>query len=106
MTVNQYRTMAEAISGLRQRGFTADFEIVENFLRSPVNGHTFKPEDVKVVEHHRFEGETNPDDMSVVYAIESRDGDRGIIVDAYGTYASPAVGELLSQARRQKDMRH
>ena len=46
---------------------------------------------------HRFEGESDPDDMSVVYAIESQDGTRGVLVDAFGTYADPHVAEILKQ---------
>jgi hypothetical protein len=48
-------------------------------------------------EVHRFEGESDPDDMSVVYAIEGKDGTRGVIVDAFGIYADPHVGALLKQ---------
>ena len=33
--------------------------------------------------------------MSIVYAIESRDGTRGTLVDAFGVYADPAVGSIL-----------
>jgi hypothetical protein len=34
--------------------------------------------------------------MAVVYALESTDGTRGVLVDAFGIYADPEVGALLS----------
>jgi hypothetical protein len=34
--------------------------------------------------------------MSIVYAIEGGDGTRGTLVDAFGVYASPAVGRVLA----------
>ena len=36
--------------------------------------------------------------MSVVYAVETTDGMRGVLTDAYGVYANPAIGELLHRA--------
>jgi hypothetical protein len=43
----------------------------------------------------RFEGVSDPDDMAIVYAIESTDGTRGALVDAFGAYSSPTVGAFL-----------
>ena len=33
--------------------------------------------------------------MSVIYAVETRDGTRGTLIDAYGSYADPAIGDLV-----------
>lgn len=101
MSENRYRTLSEAIESLRQRGYTLSFEVANGRLRVVETGSLVAPEDVTVREHHRFEGESNPDDMSVVYAVESREGGRGVIVDAFGTYANPALGELLLRARHE-----
>jgi len=46
-------------------------------------------------EYHRFEGVSDPDDMSIVYAIESQSGTRGTLVDAFGVYSNPAVSAFL-----------
>src|SRR3989454_1325822 len=40
------------------------------------SGKTFAAQQLMIVEHHRFEGASDPDDMSVVYGIEATDGDR------------------------------
>jgi hypothetical protein len=36
---------------------------------------------------YRFEGDSNPDDSSIVYAISSNTGLKGTLVDAYGAYS-------------------
>jgi len=95
MSVNQYETMTEALARLRERGFTAGFQPVADGLRDPESGKTFRAEDLRLVEFHRFEGATDPDDMAVVYAFDTRNGVRGVVVDAYGPYADPALGEVL-----------
>ena len=57
------------------------------------------PDVLTIIEHHRFEGVSDPDDMSVVYGIEANDGTRGVLVDAYGVYADPRVSELLKSVK-------
>ena len=99
MGFNPYATLTEALEGLRQRGFTATFEAVDGRLKSQQTGRLYAPELIRIVEHHRYEGASNPDDMSVVYAIETIDGERGVVVDAFGTYSNPALGDLLRRVR-------
>jgi hypothetical protein len=41
-----------------------------------------------VDEFHRFEGMSSTDDNSIVFAITSDNGAKGLLVDAYGVYAS------------------
>jgi hypothetical protein len=53
-----------------------------------------------VVNYFRFEGPSNPDDMSILYAIEANDGVKGTLVDAYGTYASPEVNQFILEVER------
>jgi hypothetical protein len=42
--------------------------------------------------------------MAVVYAIEGRGGTRGILTDAYGAYADPAVGAMLDLLRIDREV--
>lgn len=99
MSVNQYRSVAEALTELARRGFIANFEYLDGAFTAVDLGRSFAAEELTIVEHHRFEGNTDPDDMAVVYAIESRDGIRGTVVDAFGTYANPELGEFLGRVR-------
>jgi hypothetical protein len=56
-----------------------------------------QPSDFETVEFHRFEGNSNPSDMGVVYAIETKDGERALLIDAYGTYAGEYPSEMLNK---------
>ncbi len=94
-----YSSMSEAVNDLRRRGFTADF----TFSPGPTEtistaGRSFKGEDLKIVEHHRFEGVSDPDDSSVLYALDA-DGIKGLLIDAYGAYADSGIGAVLKRAR-------
>ncbi|MBD0306344.1 MAG: phosphoribosylpyrophosphate synthetase [Nitrospiraceae bacterium] len=98
-----YKTMSEAVSDLKQRGFSANFEYLNKTFRAVESGKTFGTGDLTIVEHHRFEGVSDPDDMSVIYAIEAKDGTRGTIVDAFGTYANPDLGAFLKNVKMHED---
>ena len=97
--VNRFDTLSEAVADLRIRGFTLDFNLEENSL-SASNSHVplrLNPNDFEVAEYHRFEGDSNPDDESIVYGIISRNGQKGILVNAYGPYAESVSALLVSR---------
>jgi len=103
MSAKLYRTMTEAVRELKKIGFTANFQFRDQAFRDVKTGRTFKAEDLTIVEYYRFEGVSDPDDMSIVYAIESTDGTQGIIADAFGVYANPQLGSFLNNVRIRKN---
>ena len=96
-------TVIEALRDLQSRGFTANFAFLNRRFRDVDSGRTFSADQLAIVEHHRYEGASDPDDMSIVYAIESHDGAKGTVTDAFGTYASPELGAFLHDVRRRRD---
>ena len=97
-------SMTETIQELRNRGFTTNFEFLNQAFRDVDSKRTFRADELTIVEHHRFEGVSDLEDMSVLYAIETTDGTKGIIVDAFGTYANPELGEFLLNVRVREDL--
>lgn len=93
--MHSYDTVTEAVTGLRQRGYDKDFNLQENCLIC--DEVKYHPEDFEIVEIYRFEGETDPADEAVVYAIESKKGDKGILVSGYGIYANEMSSELAKK---------
>jgi hypothetical protein len=100
----EHESEAAALEALRARGFTGSFIATAGTLRLLDGNRTFNPDEVTIHDYQRFEGVSDPDDMSIVYAIESRDGVRGTLVDAFGVYASPAIAVILERVkiRRRK----
>jgi hypothetical protein len=89
------RTLSNVIERLISRGYTAHFGVVGDRLRAFDSGKTFEAHEVIIRAYQRFEGVSDPDDMAIVYAIESTDGTRGSLVDAFGAYANPTVSAFL-----------
>ena len=100
--MESYTTVSEAIEGLKARGFTTDFEFINGEFRGFRDGRTFEAGELTIVDHYRFEGISNPDDESIVFAIESNDGVRGVLVDAYGLYANPELAAFLKNVAIQR----
>ena len=93
------QTLANVMQDLAARGFTEQFKAVPGGLLALRSGQTFAPSEVVIREDYRFEGESDPDDMSIVYAIETRNGVRGTLADAFGVYADPRVGAFIRTVR-------
>lgn len=101
--MKQYTTLTDALDDLRQRGFSADFNLKQNSIACSALELELRPDEFAIVEVHRFEGATNPDDSSVLYAIEGKGGLKGVLVDAYGMYADPVSTDLLAKLQIRHD---
>jgi len=94
-----YDTLSEALNDAQNRGYTFDFNLLENCIECKSLDKNFQPDQFNIVEVHRFEGMTNPDDNSVLYLIETEDGTKGTLVDAYGTYADSLSREMIEKLK-------
>ncbi|MBX0331848.1 phosphoribosylpyrophosphate synthetase [Pontibacter sp. HSC-14F20] len=99
MTHYSYDTLSGALNGLKQRGYTEDFNLKENCIVCTTKPMQLKPEEFNIDEVHRFEGMSNPDDNSVVYAISSTYGVKGVLLDAYGAYSEAITPEMAKKLR-------
>ena len=98
--MHQYDTLSQATNDLQKRGFEHDFNLERDKIYCKQLKMHYRPKEFNVVEVYRFEGMSNPDDNSVVYAIETGNGDKGLLVDAYGAYAESISEELLVKLKR------
>ncbi|MDB5202824.1 MAG: phosphoribosylpyrophosphate synthetase [Ferruginibacter sp.] len=95
-SMETYDTVVAALNGLREKGYTLDFNIAFDKLQCVQNNECLNPAEFEIVEVHRFEGNTNPDDEDVVYAVSSHDGKlKGVVTSAFGMYADPIDTEMI-----------
>jgi len=85
---DQYTSLSEATNGLKARGYIHDFNLKEACVECSALQLQLTPENFTVDEFYRFEGMSSTDDNSIVFAITSNQGVKGVLVDAYGVYAS------------------
>lgn len=93
--MTNYDTVSEAVNGLKNRGFSLDFNLQENCLIC--QGHKLDVNDFEIVEVYRFEGNSDPADEAIVYAIQSENGIKGILVSGYGISAEGISAEMAKK---------
>lgn len=91
---NHYATVSEAINDLQKKGFTIDFNLKENSLEH--NADKFETA-FEIVEVYRYEGDSDPGDEAAVYALESKSGQKGLLVTGYGTSVDTKTTEILKR---------
>lgn len=95
--MKSYDTLVEALNDLKKRGYTHDFNLKNDCIICAEPQISLSPDDFDIVETYRFEGETNPSDESVLYAIESKEGTKGVLVNAFGVYADPISAAMVKK---------
>lgn len=94
-TLPHLKSMADLINKVVKEGYTHNFKAVEGGLLCHETDETFQPEEVKIVNFFRFEGMSDPEDSSILYVIETDNGVKGTLVDAYGAYSDPDVNDFV-----------
>jgi hypothetical protein len=96
-TTSDMKTLADCINKMVLSGYTEDFKVSESGLLSLQKEKLYQPEEVHVVNFFRFEGASDPADNSILYVIETNDGTKGTLTDAYGPYADQAVTKFMDE---------
>jgi hypothetical protein len=81
---------------MRRRGFAIDYNI-ELANANNQSSEKFDAGGFKILEVHRFEGQTSSDDESVAYGIQAPNGDKGFLVNGYGISSDPRTDEFLKK---------
>src|SRR5688572_19574257 len=84
-------TLTEKINIALQQGYTENFKITARGLTDEMESKYYKAEEINIPNFHRFEGYSDPQDNAILYWLETVDGRKGILVDAYGAYADIKV---------------
>ncbi|MBI3510247.1 MAG: phosphoribosylpyrophosphate synthetase [Bacteroidetes bacterium] len=96
--MKSYETMSEAVNDLVKRGYDHDFNIEKEFLICEAENFRLSPDEFCIDEIYRFEGDTDPGDENIVYAISSeKKGVKGILVNAFGPYTDSLSAEIVAK---------
>jgi hypothetical protein len=83
-------TLSEAIARLRALGFARDFTAApDGRLRCSECGQELDPASLQIEEIVRFEGESDPGDESILFALSGSCGHLGLYSAPYGPDATP-----------------
>lgn len=100
--ITEMNSMSECLDLLNSKGFTEQFKVEDRKLISLSDDLHYDVDDVTATNFYRFEGISDPEDMEVLYAIETADGKKGTLVDAYGIYADAEIDEFVREMEIHK----
>jgi hypothetical protein len=89
------QTLASCLNKIVKEGFTQNFKITEQGLKSLETEKVYTPEEIHIINFYRFEGLSDPSDNAILYVIEANDGAKGSLTDAYGMYADPDLDKFI-----------
>ncbi|UZD22596.1 hypothetical protein PBT90_04075 [Algoriphagus halophytocola] len=86
-TSKSMTTYSQVLNVLPSKGYGEELRINRAGGRFEHSEKIFQPEHLKIVKTYRFEGESDPSDMAVIYLLHGEDGEKGFLLNAYGTYS-------------------
>lgn len=94
-TMEDMKTMSYCLTKLKQEGYEDDFKITGNGLCTMDEKNCYQPEEVSIVNFFRFEGASDPADNSILFVIETADGKKGTLTDAFGPYGDEKIDKFI-----------
>jgi len=106
MKQKSYDTVSEAMNDLKKLGYTTDFSLLAHHdcLVCKKSSLELSPDDFEIDQMHRFEGDSDPGDEMVVYAISSNKHEvKGIVVNAFGIYADNTASVIVRKLNTHRE---
>ena len=93
-----FGTLSETINGLVKLGYTHDFNIKDECIVCHRTNTTLLPDDFEIDQVYRFEGDSDPEYQSILYAISSTKFDvKGTLVNGYGISSDESTTKLIEK---------
>jgi len=93
-----YNNLVEATNDLMKRGYTENLSLEGDTIDDKDKDIHMTADDIEIDEFYRFEGPSNPSDMSIVYAVTSKKYDiKGVLINAFGTYANNSSSAIQAK---------
>jgi hypothetical protein len=83
------------IKKYQDEGYTVNYLFQNDCLIDSETKYGYKPDEIFIVAHHRYEGMSDPDDMSILYIIETSDQKKGTHLLGYGPTADLEEAEFF-----------
>ena len=97
-----YKNIAEALSDLREKGYTYNFDKKNGCLECKDLCASFQIEDLHISEFYRFKEYEDAAGNSIIYGIETSDGLKGLFIDSNNLVNERLSKKLSSKSNTKK----
>jgi hypothetical protein len=88
-------TLSSVMNRLQKEGYNS--EILQDEIQKLI------PSEWLIDKIYRFEGMSNPEDNSILYAVSKTDGTRkSLVVNAYGVYNDSGINDFITKVEKIK----
>ncbi len=78
-----------------EKGYVSSFHLKEGKLLNNKTKIAYSPQDIYIVAENRYEGMSNPSDMSILYVIETNKDEKGTFLMGFGPTADLDTAEFF-----------
>lgn len=92
--------LTDTIRELQKKGYTYSFVPQFDHFTCSDERYQIRPQDFYIDEIYRFENESDPDDQSILYALDCQKlGIKGLYVESYGLYHDELSAQMLERIK-------
>lgn len=89
-------TLSASVHKVVSDGYTECFKVTSRGLYSTSRSRYYRPEQVQIVDVHRFNSQGAIEDNAVMYMIETSDGLKGTLIDAY-SHSDRSIAQFVAE---------
>ena len=97
--MDKKETLSQTMNYLRDKGYSDDLNLLDDRIENRTKEKKYPIDQFDVDQYFRFEGISNPDDNSILYAITTKDGHKGLLVDGYGKSGGQVSMDMLNKLK-------
>ena len=95
-------TLSDAMRRLQAEGYTGNWYATADFqLHCNESGEVIDPTEVQIDHILRFEGQSDPGDMSILFALQTPAGSKGLYSAPFGAEMPAEDSEVISRMQHQ-----
>ena len=91
----------EIIDEYQKKGFRSNYRVENMNLIDLKTKIGYEPENVTILKEYRFEGMSNPSDMSILYIVETNDGSKGTVLANYSPSSNTETAEFFKEIPKE-----
>jgi hypothetical protein len=97
----KFKSEKDYIKYYVEEGYSENYTTSESKLVNVTSKKEYLPEHIRIVAEHRFEGKSNPSDMSILYVVVTEDGSKGTALVNYSPSSDTSMAQLFNAIPRE-----
>ena len=86
----------------QNKGYINEYRMINGNLTDLKTKKEYSPKDIYIVAEHRFEGMSNPSDLSILYIFETNDQNKVNVLAGYGPSNESALSQFFAKIPKEQ----